>query len=284
MDRRTEQLDRPAGAAAAPNAEQGIGPPRTSEATAEPALAPREPRQRLRITFAREPVAPDAVGRVAIEAWSAALAASGLPVSGLEPGGTGRPRFAFAAPLPAASRGLAELVDIWLVERVPVWRVREALSERMPLAHHWVAASDVWLGAPALAGQVVAAVWLVDLDGAAAASIDLAPAVRVVLGASSLQRMRTKGDVERPYDLRPLIIDISAPQPADGRIIRITTRVDPALGAGRPEEVVGALADAAGVSLAIASIVRERLVIADRTGEPPPTTKRVGGGPRRSRP
>ena len=44
------------------------------------------------------------------------------------------------------------------------------------------------------------------------------------------------------------------------------TRFHPELGAGRPEEVVAALADAAGVALAIAAMTRSRLLLADGLG------------------
>ncbi len=41
------------------------------------------------------------------------------------------------------------------------------------------------------------------------------------------------------------------------------TRFHPELGTGRPEEVVGALADLVGAPLAIEAIVRERLILAE---------------------
>ena len=41
------------------------------------------------------------------------------------------------------------------------------------------------------------------------------------------------------------------------------TRFDPELGSGRPEEVVAALGEVAGVELAVESMVRVRLILAD---------------------
>jgi hypothetical protein len=41
------------------------------------------------------------------------------------------------------------------------------------------------------------------------------------------------------------------------------TRFHPELGTGRPEEVIGALSTIIGRPLTVASIVRERLVLAD---------------------
>jgi len=46
-------------------------------------------------------------------------------------------------------------------------------------------------------------------------------------------------------------------------VVRIRTRFDPALGTGRPEEVVAALGDVLGRPLEIRSTVRERLLTHD---------------------
>jgi predicted RNA-binding Zn ribbon-like protein len=284
VDRPTDPIGSPAPSVArVPEA----APPEPGAAPGPvPEPAPAEPRQRWRLTFAREPVASDDVGRAALDAWADALRASGLPVSGLEPGGTGRARLGFAAPLPAACRGDAELVDVWLLERVPAWRIREGLAGRMPAGHRWVEAEDVWLGAPALAGHVVAAVWRVELTGVVPAAGALTAAAAQLLAAAELPRTRTKGGVERPYDLRALLadIDVVAAEPG-GTGLRITTRIDPALGAGRPEEVVLALAEAAGSELPIGSIVRERFVLGDPRPAPaqPPSRGGVDGRRRPSR-
>ena len=102
---------------------------RRSGDASDPADRPapsREPRQRWRIAFARGPVDADQVGRIALDAWQETLLRSGLPVAGLD-GPDGRARIAFGAPLPAAARGERELLELWLVERIPVWRLRESL-------------------------------------------------------------------------------------------------------------------------------------------------------------
>jgi hypothetical protein len=235
-----------------------------------------EPRQRWRLTFARDPVPADQVGRAALDAWQAMLAGSGLPVAGLEPGGPGRARIAFAAPLPAGACGAAELADLWLLERRPLWALREALAKRLPAAHRWIGAEDVWLGAPPLAGRVSAADWRIevgdaDLSCEPAISRDrLAEAARALIAARTLSRVRVKGTTEKRYDLRPLLADVRV-DPADGSpapgadtlVVRVRTRIHPELGAGRPEEVIAALAETAGLAIEIVATTRERLVLAD---------------------
>jgi len=50
--------------------------------------------------------------------------------------------------------------------------------------------------------------------------------------------------------------------------VRTRTRFHPELGTGRPEEVLAALADAAGRPLEAATIVRERLLLIDDLDRP----------------
>jgi hypothetical protein len=82
-------------------------------------------------------------------------------------------------------------------------------------------------------------------------------------------RTRSKGGVDKAYDLRPLLDDVQIVDAAAyvPLAIRIRTRFVPELGAGRPEEVAAALGAECGFELVLARIVRERLILA---GERPP--------------
>jgi hypothetical protein len=270
----------PAPADIATSSERG---PEPSVFPAEPPLPQAEPRQRWRLTFSRDPVPADWVGRTVLDAWQTALVGSGLPVATVDGSGEGRARIAFAAPLPAAARGESELADIWLMERRPLWALREALADHLPEAHHWIAAEDVWLGEPALAGRVVAADWRIELVGQELDRSRVAVAAEQMIAARSLPRTRVKASTEKRYDLRLLLdavvvdmgdneTDSAAPASAGRVIVQVRTRFDPELGAGRPEEVVATLAESAGITLEIAALVRVRLVIAD-----PPARARVSG-------
>ena len=101
--------------------------------------------------------------------WTAALQAAGLPLAGAD-GARSRSRLSFGAPLPIGMVAERELIDVVLVERWPVWRVRDALQAHLPPGWRLVDLFDVWLAGPPLAGQVVAADYRIELE----ASPDLA--------------------------------------------------------------------------------------------------------------
>jgi len=237
-----------------------------------PSDPPREPVQRWRLVTRREALDPDHQARAQAVAWEASLAASGLPVAGLDAPG-GRPRLALGAPLPPAVPGERELADVWLTARLPSWRVRDCLASNLPEGWTLVDLYDVWLGEPALSGQVVASVYRAALEaGAPEASLALRlrDAVSELLAATTVPRERAKGDRTVAYDLRPFVERLEVARTPDGpATLVMELRHDPEKGMGRPEEVLAELSDRLGVPLPIASIVRERLVLA---AERPPVT------------
>jgi Uncharacterized protein conserved in bacteria (DUF2344) len=226
----------------------------------------------------REVLPPDRSQREQLAEWEAALAASGLPVAGLD---AERPksRLVIAAPLANGIPGEAELVDIWLVERVPRWRAREALEGRLPAGYTLVDLYDVWLGEPPAPGRVAASVYR-----ARVAEVDtarLATAANALLGAASLPRDRRKGEGTVAYDLRPFLGSVEvAAGTGGGAIIRMTLLHDPARGIGRPDEALAALGEAVdGAPLQAESLVRERLVVADPAPPSPPVPRAPRGHP-----
>ena len=99
------------------------------------------------------------------------------------------------------------------------------------------------------------------MSGAAGPALEAAAAQ--LLAATELSRERQKGGSTVRYDLRPLLVDVGVLESGPPVVLRARTRFDPVLGTGRPEEVVAALGDAAGASLELTSIVRERLLLAE---------------------
>jgi radical SAM-linked protein len=223
-----------------------------------PEATPREPRQRWRIVFRRTVDSPPIPSRDAAAAWEAAVLASGLPVlvAGTNPP---RPRLLFASLLPANASGEAEMADLILVERLPVAEVRERLAPRLPAGHELIDLYDVWLGAPALPGLVVAADWRIELADPPNQPA-LAAACDGLLAAESLPRERQRGGMPSIYDLRPLLDDVAVVA-GTSDTLRLRTRVHPERGVGRPDEVVAALGERLGTPLTVQTLVRERLVL-----------------------
>jgi radical SAM-linked protein len=221
---------------------------------------PVEPRQRWRLVVARTADAPHAAQREVADRWVSAIASAGLPVAWTE-GARARPRIAFGAPLPIGMAANGELIDVVLCERWPAWRVREALLGLVPDGWRLVELHDVWLAGPPLAGRVAAADYEVVLSGDV--PLDrIGKAALELLAAPNLPRQRVRGDASVEYDLRPLLIDVTIERGPPLRVLT-RTRFHPELGTGRPEEVVAALGDRAGLALEIDTVVRERLVLAE---------------------
>ena len=230
-----------------------------AESLPSPGAAPTVARQRWRLVVARSSDAPSLAGRDLTDAWELALDGSGLPIH--RPTGRVRARVAFGAPLPATMAAERDLLDLSLTELTPAWLVRDRLTDHLPTGWRLVDLHDVWLGAPALAGQVAAADYRIDLGVADRATV--AAAAEALLAATELPRERPKGASTVRYDLRPLLIDVRVADPGPPLHLHARTRFHPVLGIGRPEEVVAALAAAAGTPLDVGSVVRERLILAD---------------------
>ncbi len=229
----------------------------------------REAVQRWRLVVSRAALPPDRTQREQLAEWEAMLADSGLPVAGLD-AERPRGRLVIAAPLSNGIAGEAELVDIWLVERVPRWRAREALEGRLPAGYALVDLYDVWLGEPPVPGRVAASVYRVRVG--AADAVRLTTAAETLLAAPSLPRQRRKGDGTVSYDLRPFLGSLEVVAGTNGgATITMTLLHDPARGVGRPDEALAALGEAADrAPLQAETLVRERLVLSEPLPPAPP--------------
>ena len=213
------------------------------------------PSQRWRLIFSRGADAPDLTQREHLSAWDTALETAGLR----EPGNPAS-RFVLAAPIPAGLTADRELADLFLPDRRTVAHLRARVGPTVPLGHQLVALHDVWTGEPPLPGQVVAADYRVDIDVDGESPMPdadtLRRAVAAFLEAKTIERRRTRGDRPVAGNLRDLVADI---RQSAGRGLWMRLRFDPALGTGRPEEVVDALGVIAGCGLIAARRHRERL-------------------------
>ena len=214
------------------------------------------------MTFARDLPPADEVptGRDYIGRWEESLLGSGLPVAVLA---SGRPRVALGAPLPNGCSAEGELLEFWLTALRPAWTVREGITATLPAGHRAAGLENVWLGSPALSGQIAAADYEVDIAVDGLGRAELAGAVDRLLAHERLPRERQKGGTVRTYDLRPLIAALDLAGEGPEIVLRMRTRIHPELGTGRPDEVVAALAEDLGASIAIRAISRRRLLLAE---------------------
>jgi hypothetical protein len=213
-----------------------------------------------------------------------------------------QPKVVVAAPLPIRMSADRELVDLYLPQPILLHEVRGRLAPVLPPGHNLVDIYDVWFGAPALPGMVVAADYLVAVSPSPAeAAADPNPmrvptnptnpdavggAIDAILAAADVPRGRT-AEGRGPVNLRPLIIairpmdghmpDRSEPAAGHARVaepdLRATElwmrlRLDSSVGSGRPDDVVDAIAARTGRPMTIVRQHRERLWLRDDAGCP----------------
>jgi radical SAM-linked protein len=210
-----------------------------------------EVRQRWRIVFARDDAARYLSHLDAVTQWERAFRRGAIPVA-TSGGFNERPKLVFAAPLQLGMLAEHELADLYLAERMTAAALRARLTAGMPAGYRVVELHDVWVGAPALAPQLVAADYRMTLFGVEQG--ELASAAARLMAAERLQRERRRETKAIAYDLRPLIIElrVSDADPAvaapDGvwagtAALWMRLRHSQERGSGRTDEVVAALAD-----------------------------------------
>jgi radical SAM-linked protein len=215
--------------------------------------------QRWRIVFARSEEARYLAHLDAVTQWERAFRRGAIPVA-TTGGFSARPKLVFAAPLQLGMLGEHELADLFLAERLTAPALRRRLTGGMPVGYRVVDLHDVWMGAPALAPQLVAADYRMTLFGVE--RTDLESAAARLMSAEELPRERRRESKAISYDLRPLIIGLrvadtdSVPLAAAGAPDGVSAaaaelwmrlRHSQERGSGRADEVVAALADELGL-------------------------------------
>jgi radical SAM-linked protein len=215
-----------------------------------------EIRQRWRLTFARDEEARYLSHLDAVHLWERAFRRGEIPLATSE-GFNPRPKLVFAAPLQLGMLAEHDLADLYLAERLTSPDLRRRLASGMPRGYRVIDLHDVWVGAPALAPQLVAADYRVALFNVK--HDDLVVAVARLMAAEALPRQRHREKRTISYDLRPLLLEaqVHAPDPAAmahatadlaavGLWLRLRHSQDG--GSGRIEEVVAALAGELGMA------------------------------------
>jgi radical SAM-linked protein len=215
-----------------------------------------EVRQRWRLVFSRGEEARFLSHLDAVRLWERAFRRGDIPVATSE-GFSPRPKLIFAAPLPLGMLAEHELADLYLAERLTAPDLRDRLAAGMPSGYLVSDLHDIWIGAPAIAPQLVAADYRMTLLNLAEA--DLEAAATRLMAADQLPRERRKEARLIRYDLRPLLIDLRV-RPADPEAMQSDDAETAAAGlwmrlrhaqdggSGRPDEVVAALAGELGLA------------------------------------
>jgi radical SAM-linked protein len=175
-----------------------------------------------------------------VRVWERAIRRAGLPLA-YSGGFTPHPRLQVALPLPLGFASEAEWLDLWLEQPVEPERIVQALTRTLPEGLAIRSIEEVPPGAPPLPAQVVAAGYAVTVETMVPAD-EIRRRIEELLAAETLPRER-RG---RPYDLRPLILDLQLEEARAGECV-LRMLLSAREGAtGRPEEVLDALGLADG--------------------------------------
>lgn len=186
--------------------------------------------QKLRVHYAKRGRARFASHRDFSRAFERALRRAGVPMafsSGFHP----HPRVSFANAAPTGAATEAEYLEIGLAETRDPAAVREALNAALPEGFDIVAVVEATPGA--LADQLTASQWRIDVVGIAPEVMDAAVAALLATDTLEVERMTKTG--MRAFDARGAIIALSA---GDGSLDLISRHGTPLV---RPDDVLQAL-------------------------------------------
>lgn len=195
--------------------------------------------QRLRMTFSKDGPARY-IGHLDLaRALERALNRAAIPVAYTH-GFNRRPRMQMATALPLGYTSECELADILLLERMEPEMARQQLMRKMAPGIVVLVMKEVPTDAPSLQASTAEASYRVTpLD-----AVDLAilmARIETLLAAEQVLREREQKGKVKGYDLRPLILALSAQPTLNGLVqIEMQLLLQPSL-TGRPDEVLLAL-------------------------------------------
>ncbi len=186
-------------------------------------------------------------------AWERTIRRAQLPIAfsqGFHP----QVRMNLACALPLGFTSQCELVDLWLVEPMPIEAIKTVLARALSPGLTLINIQEVDEHAPALQTQVRSSVYQVTLLDPVDRSW-LEAQVNRLLSSAEIQRTWR----EKSYNLRPLIESLACLADNSLGQAELTMRLSAREGAtGRPEEVLAAL----GVDPSLAKVDRKQLILA----------------------
>lgn len=164
-----------------------------------------------------------------------------------------QPKIQIANPLPLGFTGLNELVDIWFVDEKEPQEIFSDMQKSLPDGIRLNSITEIPPNRPSLPKQADYSEYIVYIRGYQDLFDEISKKCDALLGRDSIERIRNR----KNYDLRPLIMALSAKQLANGNIaisMRLPTNSNKT---GRPEEVMYEL----GFTLDEFKVVRDKLVL-----------------------
>lgn len=195
--------------------------------------------QRLRLIFSKDGPARYISHLDLARTLERALNRAKIPVSYTQ-GFNRRPRMQMATALPLGYTSEYELADIMLAEAMEPELARQQLMARMAPGIVILQVQDVPINAPSLQSVTQSSTYVATpLDPVDFAALQ--STIAEILAAEKLERKRERRGKIKRYDLRPLILNLSATRDEAGQVqIQMTLCLEPSK-TGRPDEVLEAL-------------------------------------------
>jgi len=150
-----------------------------------------------------------------------------------------RPRMQMATALPLGYTSEHELADIWLTEKMEPEAARQQLMAKMAPGIDIYGMEEVPFAEPALQTQTVSSHYVAAILEPVETAV-LQTHIDALLASDSHARDRATGKKRKPYDLRPLILDLALDESGDAVQIKMHLTLEPSM-TGRPDEVLLAL-------------------------------------------
>ncbi|KAA3663465.1 MAG: DUF2344 domain-containing protein [Chloroflexi bacterium] len=147
-----------------------------------------------------------------------------------------RPRMQMATALPLGTTSEYELADIWLTEKMDPETARQQLMEKMAPGIDVFRMEEIAFAEPALQTLTVSSHYVATILDPVDTAV-LQTRIDALLASETHIRERATGKKRKPYDLRPLILDISLNQTDDALQINMHLSLAPSK-TGRPDEVL----------------------------------------------
>jgi radical SAM-linked protein len=208
--------------------------------------------QRLRVTFARGEEMKYITHLDLMRFWERALRRAGLPLAYSE-GFSPHAQIALAAPLPVGTTSDAELMDVFMAERIAPKTLMQELAPQLPAGISIISAEEAGMALPALQADVRFAEYVVDVAAARCDrdveaggwkvedGTDVSVAVERFRAAESIPWEHKREDEVKSYDIRSQVEEIELIA-RDGEAVRLRLRLkNDSSGSGRPEQVIAAL-------------------------------------------